>query len=267
MIACCGFVFLFCTVIAYRGHPQQDLRCPGNELAGRIYYGDFGEFEFDCETLSHSGVDPETGQSHVESAQYRVEREGALSYLYLRNVDKSRLLVLSGGSLLYLYADDGSPPSFFGVAAKPNGTDAIYYFPNAFSASSSLTEGTIRYGPENLDKHWTRTPWVEGVPGHGIGEEIRIDTWFPRLWISIGFVSYDRPELYELNSRPKRLRVVSDATGEERIVDLEDTPNLQPIEVPGEWESAGDGGIRLIIEEVYPGTRWDDTCINFIVFF
>jgi hypothetical protein len=105
------------------------------------------------------------------------------------------------------------------------------------------------------------------VPGHGIGEEIRIDTWFPRLWISIGFVSYDRPELYELNGRPKRLRVVSEATGEETYVDLEDTPNLQPIEVPGDWESAGDGGIRLIIEDVYPGTRWDDTCVNFIVFF
>jgi hypothetical protein len=181
--------------------------------------------------------------------------------------DNGRWLAISSSELAFLYDEESAPPFFIGVTDHAKRLEGRYRFPNAFSASSSLTEGTIRYGPENLDKHWTRTPWVEGVPGHGIGEEIRIDTWFPRLWISIGFVSYDRPELYELNSRPKRLRVVSDATGEERIVDLEDTPNLQPIEVPGEWESAGDGGIRLIIEEVYPGTRWDDTCINFIVFF
>ncbi|NBF40905.1 MAG: hypothetical protein GVY14_10860 [Spirochaetes bacterium] len=168
---------------------------------------------------------------------------------------------------MFLYHGEGEPPFFRAAKRGPNAMEAFYYFRDAFSASSYLTEGDVIYGPENLGSHATRKPWVEGVPGQGIGEEIHIDRWFGRLWISIGFVSYDRPELYELNSRPKTIRVVSEATGEERVVELEDTPNLQPIDVPGDWESASDGGIRIIIEEVYPGTRWEDTAVNFIVFF
>jgi hypothetical protein len=168
---------------------------------------------------------------------------------------------------MFLYDEEAEPAFFRGARGGPNVIEALYYFRDAFSASSYLTEGDITYKPENLGSHSTRKPWVEGVPGQGIGEEIYIDRWFGRLWISIGFVSYDRPELYELNSRPKTIRVVSEATGDERLVELEDTPNPQSIDVPGEWETASDGGIRIRIEEVYPGSRWDDTAINFIVFF
>jgi hypothetical protein len=247
---------------------QSDETCPGGSLAFTTYYGQFGRIEAMCQEITHQGMSPETGEVFADTYRYVLTDRKAVPFLRLVGHDEEEhWLALRGGDLLFLYDGEGEPPLFFGVTGSKRRLQALHYFPEAFSASSFLTEGDTEYSPDNLDWHWTRKPWVEGVPGQGIGEEIYIDRWFGRLWISIGFVSYDRPELYELNSRPKTIRVVSEATGEERVVELEDTPNLQPIDVPGDWETASDGGIRIIIEEVFPGSRWEDTAINFIVFF
>ncbi|MFP4373585.1 MAG: NADase-type glycan-binding domain-containing protein [Spirochaetaceae bacterium] len=238
-------------------------------LNSDTYYGDyFDQIHFDDHhVLTYQKIDPRTGDSSTEEHRYRLEQRAKVSFLRLDEEANTKWLMLRGGDLIFLYDGETEPPFIRAARSAPNAMEAFYHFPDAFSASSYLTEGDITYGPDNLGSHSTREPWVEGVPGQGIGEEIHIDRWFGRLWISIGFVSYDRPELYEMNSRPKTIRVVSEATGEERVVELEDTPNPQPIEVPGEWETASEGGIRIIIEEVYPGTRWEDTVVNFIVFF
>lgn len=250
------------------GFGQEDRDCQCGTLKGETYYGDyFDQVEFDCDELTHQEIDPMTGERTAQTYGYRLEERGKVGFVSLAQAGNAQWLMLRGGDLMFLYDDEAEPPFFRAAKGGPNAVEAFYYFQDAFSASSSLTEGDITYGAENLGSHSTRKPWVEGVPGQGIGEEIYIDRWFGRLWISIGFVSYDRPELYELNSRPKTIRVVSEATGEERVVELEDTPNLQPIDVPGDWETASDGGIRIIIEEVFPGSRWEDTAINFIVFF
>lgn len=254
-------------LIAFPALARSDENCPGGLLAFRTYYGQFGRITAMCEEITYQGMRPQTGEAFSDTYRYLLTEDEGVPFLRLFGHEEKRWLALRGGDLLFLYEGEGEPPLFFGVTGSKRRLQALYYAPDAFSASSFLTEGDIEYSPDNLDRHWTRKPWVEGVPGQGIGEEIHIDRWFGRLWISIGFVSYDRPELYELNSRPKTIRVISEATGEERVVELEDTPNLQPIDVPGDWETASDGGIRIIIEEVYPGTRWEDTAVNFIVFF
>lgn len=246
---------------------EDSLDCGNERFADTVYYSRFETIVFDCDELAHKGVNPESGNDFEETHEYEIEYRSGLAFVRLTNSRNHHWLALTGGDLLFLYDGEGEPAFFRGVTESPNRLEAQFGGPRHFSASSFLTEGDIEYSPDNLDWHWTRKPWVEGVPGQGIGEEIHIDRWFGRLWISIGFVSYDRPELYELNSRPKTIRVVSEATGEERVVELEDTPNLQPIDVPGDWETASEGGIRIIIEEVYPGTRWEDTAVNFIVFF
>lgn len=58
-------------------------------------------------------------------------------------------------------------------------------------------------------------PWYEGVQGQGIGE--RLEFSFKKnnsyaevfgkqkIFISIGYVDYSRPDLYNANSRPKIL--------------------------------------------------------------
>jgi hypothetical protein len=250
------------------GRAQNGTECPGDALSDRAYFGHrFNEIRLHCGELTYRTLDTSNGNWSSRSYRYDLQYEADVPFLALQDGENERWLALWSTDLMFLYEGEAVAPFLRGVSETRRRQEAFYYFQDAFSASSYLTEGDVVYGPENLGSHETRKPWVEGVPGQGIGEEIHIDRWFGRLWISIGFVSYDRPELYELNSRPKTIRVVSEATGEERVVELEDTPNLQRIDVPGDWETAGDGGIRIIIEEVYPGTRWEDTAVNFIVFF
>jgi hypothetical protein len=79
------------------------------------------------------------------------------------------------------------------------------------------------------------------------------------LHISIGFVSYDKPYLYSMNSRPQELRLSIDGKFS-FIHHLLDTPNYQKIVLPQQL----DYNDTLILEiiSVYEGTKYQDTCIN-----
>jgi hypothetical protein len=116
--------------------------------------------------------------------------------------------------------------------------------------------------PENLGNPSTRRPWVEGVAGAGIGQEITFTRPTRSIWISIGFVSYNQPELYTFNGRPKEIRLKNQATGLNKIVSLRDTPNPQLIDLDEPVQE-----LRIEIHAVYPGERWDDTVVNWLLFY
>jgi hypothetical protein len=106
-------------------------------------------------------------------------------------------------------------------------------------------------------------PWVEGVPGQGIGETIEVKAPLAHLLvISNGYVSYDKPYLYAYNSRLKKIRIDDLTNGRVYHFTLADTPCPQHIRLPEHSIY-----VRITIEEVYAGTRWEDTCVNFIVRF
>jgi len=101
--------------------------------------------------------------------------------------------------------------------------------------------------------------WAEGVPGHGINETITFTgVQAIRFYISIGYVSYSRPELYTENSRPKKILVTVDGKSIELM--LKDTPAYQTIDV-----DAFSSKVTIQILEVYTGTKYEDTCINSII--
>jgi hypothetical protein len=108
------------------------------------------------------------------------------------------------------------------------------------------------------------TPWVEGVDGPGIGE--RITLTFPgalELW-EIGLaVGYDRDDdIFYANNRIKRATFVF-SNGESLSLDFSDVRGVQRIPVvraPG--PNIQTSSIEVIIEEVYPGARYDDTCLG-----
>lgn len=83
------------------------------------------------------------------------------------------------------------------------------------------------------------------------------------LHISIGFVSYERPYLYEENSRPRKLNI-SVAGKFSFTADLVDTPNFQTINLPQTFGRNDELVIEIL--EVYPGTKYEDTCINNIFY-
>jgi len=142
------------------------------------------------------------------------------------------------------------------------------------SATSELKEKNIVYSVENLYNLSQLIPWVEGVPGDGIGEIIRIEVEQSRrmpygqkivaLYISNGFVDYNRPYLYEYNNRVKKIRVRNIGNGYNEYLDIniEDSPNINRIYFEFKNPSYI---IDIEILEVYKGTKYDDTCINFLI--
>jgi hypothetical protein len=107
------------------------------------------------------------------------------------------------------------------------------------------------------------TAWVEGVSGPGVGEWIQLT--FPSaievhaLGADIGF---DKDaDLFAKNNRIKKAALVF-SNGEQVTLDFDDARGLQTFvlaRAPG--PSIQTTSVRMIIEGVYPGTRYDDTCL------
>ena len=131
------------------------------------------------------------------------------------------------------------------------------------SASSTLTHGGLYFAasPDRLGTHINRVWAVEG----GVGERLYIaGAWHGAIFLSIGYVHYSRPYLFQANSRPKRLRI-SNALDEERFieVELEDTPHYQTIWLEELGRTHGSAIIEIL--EIRPGFRYNHLCINSIM--
>ena len=128
------------------------------------------------------------------------------------------------------------------------------------NCSSYLTEKDKAYSVDNLSRSIMDTPWVEGVPGNGIGEGFTIErAYTDYLLIVNGYISYKKPYLYKQNGRIKKLKVTGLTSGEERILEVLDTPHPQTIDISFITKNED---IRVEIAEVYEGTKYDDTCIH-----
>ena len=178
---------------------------------------------------------------------------------------KERLLILSNENILEVYNSSGV--LFKGIEGRqlPGGAEVwLVPYSDNITASSYLIEGAISYAPKERERPIFQPLWVEGADGHGIHEKlfIKAKTCYA-IHISIGYVSYFKPDLYYENSRPKQIRL----TVKNKFsfdVDLEDTPNYQTIKLPIPLKA--DDILELEILEVYPGTKYTDTCINCIYY-
>ena len=136
--------------------------------------------------------------------------------------------------------------------------------------SSFLKEKNREYKVGDLCNCKPGTPWVEGVAGSGIGEGFTIKNEFPALYgnpnpyllIMNGYISYDKPYLYKQNNRIKKIKVTGVKSGKTKILDVLDTPHPQTVDISFITEPED---IRVEIADVYKGTKYDDTCINFCV--
>ncbi len=109
------------------------------------------------------------------------------------------------------------------------------------------------YGVQNLFEGSGSTAWVEGRPGHGVGEWIVIEFDGPRLITGIEIRNgYQKnSDIYYKNSRVRRLRVVF-SQGESRTFTLQDKFGAQTISldrpIKAYWA-------QFIIDEVYAGQQ------------
>jgi hypothetical protein len=223
----------------------------------------------DYETIAWSTFDRMTGDGDYYIGTYTLEIQDNITFVnvHFDNGIDEKWLILANGTLCDIYKSGDRIPaaSIHGVTGSVN-RDEIIYFYGPVGASSYLTENGISYSPVNLANHWLDSPWVEGVEGYGINEKLFFEEIFSQkgsMYISIGYVSYDKPYLYNQNSRPKiiKLSVENKFSFE---VELKDTPHYQEIKFPSDIDR--DAKLILEILDVYAGTKYEDTCINSIYF-
>jgi hypothetical protein len=215
---------------------------------------------------------------------YQIQKNNDIEFIVINwdNNDRETYLVLldNGGRIVFLYKGDTKPIfelHYFDDSDDVDGYFARRYLPESISASSYLVESNIEYTPHNMGTFAIGRPWVEGALGQGTGEKIIIsgDTtgynFLPldlsyAIHISLGYVSYSKPYLYHENSRPKKIKINTWNTS--YIVDLKDTPHFQIIVFDHSLGYYGDeqsSSFEIEILEVYPGTKYQDTCINTLI--
>lgn len=170
-------------------------------------------------------------------------------------------LKLSNENLLYLI-DENNKLICYAISGMSSRRMEVLGFtqPNIFSASSELKENDITYSAGNLDVEDSVKPWVEAANDAGYGEYIKIGYGeINGLIISNGYVDYNKPNLYENNNRVKVFEVYNQDNKKIQEIELDDSPNPQIFKIKEKCSS-----IKLVIKEVYKGSKWDDTCVNFI---
>jgi len=204
-----------------------------------------------------------------KSGTYRIVYEYGVPFIHFEwNAHTSprtlgeRYLILRNERFILLYNSNTEP--VFRAFADHSWGD-IYPL-SSVRASSTLTHGGIHFAasPDRFGTHINRVWAVEG----GVGERLYIvlDSvrWEGSIFLSIGYVHYSRPYLFQANSRPKRLRIL-DPRNEARFfeVELEDTPHFQTILFGQSWGWTTTFIIEIL--EIYPGVRYNHMCINSIM--
>ena len=133
------------------------------------------------------------------------------------------------------------------------------------SVSSQLTgkSGTV-YGAAFLNDGDTSTPWEEGVEGDGIGEQITYEpesgTKLQVIRIYPGNGRSDKA--FQENNRPKTITLEID--GKKQTLNFDDAGHFYTF---SSKKPVTAKQVKLIIDSVYPGSKWQDTCISEVEFY
>lgn len=133
------------------------------------------------------------------------------------------------------------------------------------TASSTLREPklTRSYAPAQAMDGKLSTSWCEGRAGHGEAEWLTIRFKIPwrikalRIWPGCG----EKPTTYQSNNRIASATVLAgDVTGQLlKKVELKDEQRFHDLGI----ETAKPvGALTISIDRVYPGSRYDDTCVS-----
>ena len=143
-----------------------------------------------------------------------------------------------------------------------------------YSSSSyfyeTLKSGTNYYVADNLKKKGG-LPWVPKANGHsGVGEYIDLSGPYDehlKLEFRNGFQSPEHPDYYEKNCRVKKLLVTCSQTGKSKSFELPDTKSRQILDIRSiiPQEPCEKLNLRIEIQSVYKGNKYDDLCIDSII--
>lgn len=210
--------------------------------------------------------------ARLDESVFSVGKDGYLKFSYKDN----KLVIIDGDVHRFTFSnfsDDGEIdytkiPSYSPLYADKN--------LESITASSFLTEKIkgveVKYSPDNLYKELTyldheysmnrrSMPWVEGKADNGIGESITINYKNAVEGISIlnGYVTVSKLKLYKENSRLKKIEIENLDTGKKLTASFDDKVYFKYIPF-----DASASRIKITIKEVYPGSRYSDTCVTAI---
>ncbi|MDR1429618.1 MAG: hypothetical protein LBI85_04965, partial [Spirochaetaceae bacterium] len=125
------------------------------------------------------------------------------------------------------------------------------------TASSELRDSRSLYAAQNLVDGSFQS-WAEGVRGNGTGASFTLTVRWP-LWIA-GFAlknGYGDLNYFQMNNRVKSFKIYIDDEYIETIA-VKDSIHFEQyaLQTPVEGKK-----IRFVIDSVYPGTAYDDTCV------
>lgn len=196
------------------------------------------------------------------------------------------------------FSADPEADDAFGYVSDPNGDTygfaedltggcsvwcSVGDYRSTVLATSSLAPiGSNTYEPCNLEDRNRNTAWADGVDGDGIGEKIFINRTYvrggdvPESSVSTEYDSFFFPELCIVNGLAKsedafyknnRVKSMKMFFNDEYICTLEllDTYKPQYISLSGLHLSAKSGEescFTFEIEDVYKGSKYDDTVIT-----
>lgn len=237
--------------------------------AEKAYYSGVQKFGFKTVVFNANGVasfdDVLSGEDDIwnQSFKYKFSEDGKFYALTLENENqKKSFLALKSDFCLVLYDSETFACRFFGMAITPQQTETVY-FPEEIKASSELKENNTVYAAENLSNVNSDSCWCEGVEGSGIGQSVRFSANASSLIILTGYISAKKKYLFEENCRPKRITVNFTDIKKTETYNLLDSPNPQIIDF--KMNAPYSGVIEIIIDEVYEGTKYKDTCISSII--
>ena len=133
------------------------------------------------------------------------------------------------------------------------------------SVSSQLTgkSGTV-YGAAFLNDGDISTPWEEGVEGDGIGEQI---TYEPEAGTKLQVIRIypgngRSDKAFQENNRPKTITLEID--GKKQALNFDDAGYFYTF---SSKKPVTAKQVKLIIDSVYQGSKWQDTCISEVEFY
>ena len=130
------------------------------------------------------------------------------------------------------------------------------------SASSTIVQTKTDNNPMKLFDGRDDSTWQEGVQGYGMGEFVswNMDRKYNIKYIGFKLGNWVNDYYYYGNAKPKTITLtVGDFTGQ---VTFTNDRAVQWVELSNEVTA---DSMKLVINDVFPGTTWQDTCITEIL--
>ena len=135
---------------------------------------------------------------------------------------------------------------------------------NAYHSSADK-EGTYIHSALLTIDNDTKSCWAEGVQGLGIGENIAIhfNGTYKVSGMNIWTGHQKTEDLFYKNARPTAIRVIG-SDGSNEVYNLNDMFGVQRVNFKNPINVSN---VKIVVEKVAPGNKYEDTCIAEVKFF